>query len=228
MSGTAPGADAPPRTVLVIDDHPLFCEALSMTLRGIFGLDRVLTVNRLGEGLRVLAEGAQPDAIVLDLNLPDAEGIEGLLRLRAVCPGAPVVVVSSYDDNSMIAEVMAAGAVGFIPKNTEREDLAEAFRRIWDGDSYLPPGYAPPNAEGAKGDPGNVGALLAQLTPQQMRILELVSEGKLNKQIAWELSIAETTVKAHITAILKKLRVQNRMQAVLIAQQARFQSILHR
>lgn len=217
-------ADGDPNCFLIIDDHPLFCEALSMTLKSLHRSSAVRTAGSLAEGLERIAEGLEPDAILLDLNLPDVNSLDGLTQVRAARPETPVVVISSIKDAAVIARVMRAGAAGFIPKDTPREELTEAFRRIWLGDVYAPPGFEP-----IEGDDGSDGAdeddaleRLSDLTPQQTRILDLVCEGKLNKQIAGDLDIAESTVKAHITAILRKLKVHSRTQAVLIAQRARY------
>lgn len=216
-----------PRQYLVIDDHPLFCDALSMTLRTLQADSSVMAANSLHEGMMVIDDGANPDAILLDLNLPDVDGVDGLIRLRTRLPGTPVVVISSYDDDRIIASVLRAGAVGFIPKQSGRGELQEAFRRIWAGETYTPPTYQPAAPrESPQEDLHTSVERLGTLTPQQTRILELVCEGKLNKQIAFDLSIAETTVKAHITAILRKLNVHSRTQAVLIAQKTQFSSIL--
>lgn len=216
-------------TVLVIDDHPLFCEALSMTLTGALGARELRSGVCLADGLAILAGGCAPDVIFLDLNLPDVTGVDGLLRIRAAAAGAPVIVVSSMSDNRIVASAMRAGAAGFIPKDSSRDDMVVAIRSILAGDAYTPRGFVAP-AEVPDGGATDDDALsrLADLTPQQYRILELVCEGKLNKQIAFDLSIAETTVKAHITAILRKLKVHSRTQAVLIAQKAHFARILRR
>ena len=212
--------------VMVIDDHPLFCEALAMTLTGALGVEVVTTASCLAEGLAKLRAGDGAEAILLDLNLPDVAGLEGLLRLMAAVPGVPVIVVSSMHQSRIITSVMQAGAAGFIPKDSPREVFVRAFSVIWSGGTFTPEGYVPPpsrNDNGAAPDPA---ARLAELTPQQARILELVCEGKLNKQIAYELSIAETTVKAHITSILRQLGAHSRTQAVLIANQESFDANL--
>ncbi len=220
-------SEAAPRQFLVIDDHPLFCDALTMTLRSLQTQSSVIAANTLQDGMACLDDGANPDAILLDLNLPDVDGIDGLIRLRSRKPETPVVVISSYDDNRIIAGVLRAGAVGFIPKQSGRDELKVAFHKIWQGETYTPPSYQPPSRRPeTTDDPEDHLERLSTLTPQQGRILELVCEGKLNKQIAFDLSIAETTVKAHITAILRKLNVHSRTQAVLIAQKSQFSSIL--
>jgi DNA-binding NarL/FixJ family response regulator len=215
---------------LVVDDHPLFCEALSMTLKSALGVTEVITAPSLALGIERLGQKPAPDIVFLDLKLPDVDGLDGMIRLRKAAHGIPVVVVSSLSDNGMIASVLQAGASGFIPKHSQREVFVEAFDRIWEGDIFTPEGYiAPERSETSRlADESSAIERLSTLTEQQARILSLVCEGKLNKQIAYELDIAETTVKAHLTAILRKLNVQSRTQAVLVAQNARFASILHR
>lgn len=207
---------------LVIDDHPLFCDALGLTLRTVAGFAGVEAVHRLDAALARLDAGLRPDAIVLDLDLPDVEGMDGLLRLRAAV-AVPVMVVSSMADDRLIAAALAAGAAGFVPKHAGREVFRSAFETLASNERFVPEGYTPPQG-GSSGE--EAVARLAQLTRQQARILELICQGMLNKQIAFDLSIAETTVKAHVTAIMRKLGVQSRTQAVLIAQQARFASLL--
>ena len=215
------------RAILVIDDHPLFCEAISMALGSGLGLETVASANDLTSAMKRLEEGLEVDAIVLDLNLPDVTGIDGLVRLKAASPRTPVVVVSAMTDDRIVAQALRAGAAGFVKKDTPGEALVAAFRKVFEGGVVVPPDYTPPpdeEADGAHLDDA-IGRL-SELTPQQMRILALVCEGKLNKQIAFDLHIAETTVKAHITAILRKLGVQSRTQAVLIAQKASYAGIL--
>jgi DNA-binding NarL/FixJ family response regulator len=212
--------------VMVIDDHPLFCEALAMMLTGALRVHKVTTASCLMDGLAELRKGDPPEAILLDLNLPDVAGLDGLLRLKAAAPGVPVIVVSSMHDSRIITSVMEAGAAGFIPKDSAREIFVHAFSQIWSGGIFTPESYLPPSKSARSREDGDPAQRLAELTPQQARILELVCEGMLNKQIAYELSIAETTVKAHITAILRKLGAQSRTQAVLVANKASFAAIL--
>lgn len=204
---------------LIVDDHPLFCDALALTLRALTGVGEVETANTLGAALVRIEEGQGCDLVLLDLDLPDVEGLDGLLRLRAVAPDVPVLVVSSMADSRLIEAALAAGAKGFVPKHSGRDAFRTALSMLARGERYLPDGYV---AGSETSEMSDAVARLAQLTRQQARILELLCQGKLNKQIAWELSIAETTVKAHVTAIMRKLVVQSRTQAVLIAQQARF------
>ncbi len=226
--------DAPKRrpsveSVLIIDDHPLFCEALAMTLRTALDVAAIDTAPSLARGLDRVERSPAPDVILLDLKLPDVDGLDGLIRLKRAASGTPVVVVSALCEDRLIASALRAGASGFIPKHSQRAVFASAFERILAGDIFVPEDYRAPTEDTAAGvDASEAVDRLAELTPQQARILQLVCAGKLNKQIAYELDIAETTVKAHLTAILRKLNVHSRTQAVLIAQNARFASILHK
>lgn len=220
-----PASGDGPLRVLVIDDHPLFCDALSMTLEGAVPDVSISTANCLGDALERIGDGPQPEIVLLDLNLPDVDGLEGLIRLCGTIPRARVIVVSSLSDNRMIASAIGAGAAGFIPKDSARGTLIDAFARIRGGEVYVPEDFVAPD-DAAPDDEAEVVERLKTLTPAQARILEFVCAGKLNKQIAHELSISETTVKAHITAVLRKLGVHNRTQAVLTTQRARFSLIL--
>lgn len=214
-------------TALIVDDHPLFLDALSMTLRTASGLRHVATAEDLEGALTQISNGLRPDVVVLDLNLPDVNGLDGLLRLLKVVKSIPIVVVSSMADHRMIASTIHAGAAGFVPKHSQREVFKAAFEAIARGEGYVPEGVP------LDGDPNQpvtdqeeAISRISLLTRQQAKILQLICEGKLNKQIAFDLSIAETTVKAHVTAIMRKLGVQSRTQAVLIAQEASFASVL--
>jgi len=221
-------AESGPQNILVVEDHPLFCEALRMALQGNLHAERVETASTLAEALQLLSSGYDTDLLLLDLNLPDVSGVDGLLRLKAASPRVPVVVVSALSDDRVIANVLSAGAAGFVPKDTPKDELLRAVRVVLDGGVYTPEKYSEPTrADDSAEGVGDAVKRLAELTPQQLRILELICEGQLNKQIAYELSIAETTVKAHVTAILRKLRVHSRTQAVLVAHEARYSEILN-
>ncbi|MEY8828955.1 response regulator [Sedimentitalea sp. XS_ASV28] len=218
---------SPPTTfqsALVVDDHPLFCDALSMTLQTVAGIGRIDSAATLQEAIEWLQGHDSPDVIVLDLNLPDVNGLEGVIRMLKVT-SAPIVVVSSMADNRVISSVIHAGAAGFVPKHSQRAVFRAAFEDLARGEVFVPPGYD--LLENDEAVPQNDAVKrLASLTNQQARILQLICEGKLNKQIAFDLSIAETTVKAHVTAIMRKLGVQSRTQAVLIAKETSFGSVL--
>lgn len=209
---------------MIVDDHPMFCDALELTLRSICEFRRIAVANSLGEALEVVAEQpTAPGLVVLDLNMPDVTGFDGLIRiLKAVRP-APVIVVSSLAENSVVASALKAGASGYVPKHSPRNTFKRAIDAIESGRIYVPDNFVATETPSKQSEAMRV---VSSLTPQQARILELICDGKLNKQIAYELSIAEATVKAHVTAIMRKLGVQNRTQAVLVAKDARFTSIL--
>ncbi len=226
-SAAGTGGGRPMRSALIVDDHPLFCDALAMTLRAVAGLEEIATADRLEAALQHLDAGPHPDVVVLDLNLPDVSGLDGLIRLKATVQGVPVVVVSSLDDNRVIGAALRAGAAGFVPKHAHRDVFRAAFDAVRAGAGYVPEGFVPSgDPAGAPSQREAALARLGLLTRQQGKILQLVCEGMLNKQIAYELTIAETTVKAHVTAIMRKLGVQSRTQAVLIARQAAFSSLM--
>lgn len=208
---------------MIIDDHPLFCDALELTLRAVSPLQNIRTADCLAAAVEMIGGHSKPALVVLDLNLPDVSGLDGLVKLKALVNPCPVIVVSSMTENAMISAALAAGASGFVPKHSRRAIFKEAIGMVTSGQVYKPPGYVEtPEME----ETMNVVERLASLTRQQTCILDLICEGKLNKQIAYELSIAETTVKAHVTAIMRKLGVQSRTQAVLVAQQAKFNRVL--
>lgn len=208
---------------LVIDDHPLFCDALELTLKSVADFDAVKTADCLESALAILDEATPPALIILDLNLPDVNGLDGLIRIKRAADKTAIVIVSSMTDNAIISGAIVAGAAGFVPKHSPRAVFKDAIDRIERGEIYKPAGYVEGSGASARDE---TISRLSSLTNQQARILELICEGKLNKQIAFDLSIAETTVKAHVTAIMRKLGVQSRTQAVLVAQDARFESDL--
>ncbi|MBT3142360.1 DNA-binding response regulator [Phaeobacter gallaeciensis] len=212
-------------SALIVDDHPLFCDALSMTLQAVSSINSMHTVTNLQGALDLISQGVHIDLVVLDLNLPDVNGLDGLLRLRKATK-CPIVVVSSMADNRIISSVVHAGAAGFVPKHSQRDVFHQAIKVISDGETFVPAGYVLLE-ESDITDKNDAMNRLASLTNQQARILQLICEGKLNKQIAFDLSIAETTVKAHVTAIMRKLGVQSRTQAVLIAKKSSFANVLH-
>ncbi|SFR45866.1 response regulator [Litoreibacter janthinus] len=208
---------------LVIDDHPLFCDALELTLKSVAAFSTVVTADCLEAALERLEGETPPSLILLDLNLPDVSGLDGLIRLRRRAEKSPIIIVSSMTDNSIINGAIVAGASGFVPKHSRRSVFKEAIEHIAAGMVYKPASFVEGNASAQNGESVS---RLSSLTNQQARILDLICEGKLNKQIAYDLTIAETTVKAHVTAIMRKLGVQSRTQAVLVAQDAKFASVL--
>ncbi len=208
---------------LVIDDHPLFCDALELTLKSVADFSNVVTASRMEAALDILVVKEAPALILLDLNLPDVSGLDGLIRLKRNAEKTPVIIVSSMTDNSIISGAIRSGAAGFVPKHSHRSVFRDAITCIAEGKVYRPAGFVD---AGVVDDGPDTLTRLSSLTNQQGRILQLICEGKLNKQIAFDLSIAETTVKAHVTAIMRKLGVQSRTQAVLVAQDAKFANVL--
>ena len=202
-------------TLLIADDHPLFREAL----RG--AVARLLPGATLREAdsvaaLYTLVE-ADPDAdlLLLDLNMPGAQGFSALVHLRALHPQLPIVVVSAREEPSVMRRALDHGAVGFIPKSVDATTLGQALVQVLDGDRWAPAAAHAAPAAGA--DEHDAAQRVRDLTPQQFRVLQMLGEGLLNKQIGYELGVSEATVKAHMTAVLRKLGASNRTQAVLIA-----------
>ena len=189
-------------------------------MRIVSGIDRIETAACLQDAIEYLEVSPHPDLVVLDLNLPDVSGLEGLLRLKNVTD-TPVVVVSSMANNQIISSAINAGASGYIPKHSKHDVYQTAIETLRNGRQFIPKGsiFIENNSSDETDEAIN---RIASLTNQQARILQLICEGKLNKQIAYDLTIAETTVKAHVTAIMRKLGVQSRTQAVLIAKQTSF------
>lgn len=220
---SASPADKAAEWALIIDDHPLFCDALELTLMSVANYSQILKASRLSKALEIIADKTPPSLIVLDLNLPGVSGLEGLVRLKSEFRNCPIIVVSSMTENAIISAVLNAGAAGFVPKHSRRSEFRDALETISRNELFKPPGYVdlPQNRRVQ-----DTTERLESLTRQQRRILELICTGKLNKQIAFDLSITEATVKAHITAIMRKLDVQSRTQAVLVVQEAKFANIL--
>jgi DNA-binding NarL/FixJ family response regulator len=200
---------------LIIDDHPLFRDALHSAVRMAYPDVDTVEARSIPEGLDILA-GPQPfDLALLDLNMPGVHGFEGLLQLRTRHPHLPVVVVSGHEEPKTISEALSYGAAGFIPKSVRKADLASAIKSVMDGAIYTPEAYEAPTPDAESTDRADMVRKLAKLTPQQLRVLQMLRQGLLNKQIAYELQVGETTVKAHVSEILRKLNVYSRTQAVI-------------
>lgn len=223
MQTNAPFEFTPNGWALIVDDHPMFCDALELTLRSICEFDSIRAANEVGDATRLLDEYGLPSLVVLDLNLPDTTGFEGLSSILRLVSPAPVIVVSSLTENKIVTSALKLGAAGYIPKHSSRTTFKSALETIGEGRIYVPDNFVPTELPNQQNQALNA---ISSLTPQQARILKHMCDGLLNKQIAHELSIAEATVKAHVTAIMRKLGVHNRTQAVLVANEARFNSIL--
>jgi DNA-binding NarL/FixJ family response regulator len=201
--------------IVIADDHPLFRGALRNAIEGGLPGGNILEAGSFEEANRLINENDDTDIVLLDLNMPGMQGYTGLAYLRAAHPGVPVLVVSANEDPSVIRRCLDFGAAGFLPKTQGIETMREAIRAVLAGQSWTPPDYNPAAASDPEG--GDLVKRLTSLTPQQVRVLMMLSEGLLNKQIAYELNVSEATVKAHVSAILTKLGVDSRTQAVIAA-----------
>ncbi len=207
---------APFGSVLIVDDHPLYAEALRRTVIAACAGCATRLAQSLGAALAELAREPVPDLVLLDLTLPDAQGTQGVQRLRAAAPEIPVLVVSAAPAPEVVADLIAAGAAGFMPKEEDGATLAAALREVAAGRLFAaetPRENKPDGRAAAR-------AHLARLTPQQGRVLAMICDGKSNRQIAEEMGLVEASVKSHVTALLRRLEVQNRTQAALLARQA--------
>jgi DNA-binding NarL/FixJ family response regulator len=202
--------DALSVTVLIADDHPLFRQALALALAGAVPGARVIEAGTLAAAAKASAETPDLALITLDLKMPGAVGYSGIALLHAERPSVPILVVSAADHANAAEEARAFGAVGFLRKDAELAQIEAALRSAIAPERATPPAQAETPVERVRGT-------VAGLTPTQLKVLLAVLEGKLNKQIAYDLGMSEATVKAHMTAIMRKLDVQNRTQAALAA-----------
>ncbi|MBM7059807.1 response regulator transcription factor [Pseudomonas sp. UL073] len=203
--------------ILIADDHPLFRSALHQALTLGLGPEvRLVEAASIAELEGRLGEKADWDLVLLDLNMPGAYGFSGLVLLRGQYPQIPVVMISAQEEAAVVARAREFGASGFIPKSSPLETIQQAVRLVLDGDTWWPPQLQDVASVSAEAKAASAG--LASLTPQQFRVLTMVCEGLLNKQIAYELNVSEATIKAHVTAIFRKLGVRTRTQAALLLQ----------
>lgn len=199
----------------IIDDHPLFREALASTVQIAFPGAQVDEADTIAAACDVIGRDATIDMILLDLSLQGVTGFEGLILLRSQFPSVPILVVSGLDDPQIVHEAIQVGAAGFLPKASGKALLTDAITEILDGGVFLPKDYKRRFARAHTSGVTDLLARIATLTPAQMRVLALVRRGKLNKQIAYELKVGESTIKAHISEIMRKLGVVSRTQAVI-------------
>ena len=200
-------------TIIIADDHPLFRGALKQALIGMGGETVILEAGAFDAEGAAATDNPDVDLILLDLAMPGVSGLSGLIALRAEFASLPVVIVSASDDSATVSRALDLGASGFISKSAAIEEIRSAISTVLDGNICTPRGYE----RGVEHD-GEVADLIARLrslTPQQSRVLSMLAEGLLNKQIAYELGVSEATIKAHVSAILLKLNVDSRTQAVI-------------
>jgi len=201
--------------LVIADDHPLFRGALREAVVGLLEQVEITEAGTFDELVELLERGGEVDLVLLDLAMPGARGFSGLMYMRAQYPGVPVIVVSANDDPAAIRRCMEFGSSGFIPKTLGVEAMRVAISRILNGGVWTPPDID--LATGSDAEAAELMSRMATLTPQQVRVLMMFSEGLLNKQIAYQLGVSEATVKAHVSAILQKLGVESRTQAVIAA-----------
>ena len=202
--------------VIIAEDHPLFRTALQSALEQTLDMPSITEADSIATLQTVLETQTNPDLILLDLNMPGAHGFSGLLYTIGHYPDVPVLVISAQDEDSIISKAIHYGASGFISKSAQLDTIKQAIGEVIQGRKWLPEHI---DTEADNQEKSAIEQKIATLTPQQFRVLGMVSEGLLNKQIAWELNISEATIKAHITAIFRKLGVRNRTQAVIALQQ---------
>ncbi len=210
---------------LIVDDHPLFREALSSALKTVDAEADIFEATSIEGALDVLDAHDDFELALLDLSLPGTSGFSGLIRLRTTHPKLPILIVSGHEEPAVVREALGLGVAGYVPKSTSKKRLAEAIAKALAGDVYEPelPRSAP--FESRPPDEQRVLQRLRDLTPQQLAVLELVREGLQNKAIAHELKLAETTVKAHVSEVLRKLGVVSRTRAVIEVAKIDFEAL---
>lgn len=210
----------PMERVLIVDDHSLVRDGMRSLLEISFPDCVILEAGAMAEALAVLTEAGEVDMVLLDLNIPDVSRFSGLNQLRDTFPAIPVVMVSGALDRVTVREALAAGAAGFIPKSLKRAEIVEALRQVLEGEIYIP-SMLEQDDETAR-EQAAILSRIDTLTPQQKVVLRHLVNGRLNKQIAYELDVSMTTVKAHVSAILQKLNAFSRTQAVILANRVGF------
>lgn len=214
-------------TILIADDHPLFRAALREVIDGMAGEHAIFEAGTLDEARQLVTDepDLDLDLILLDLQMPGSNGYSGLIELRNIAPSVPIVVVSAATSKDVVHDSITYGALGFIPKSLSRDEIRAGMERVIAGGLYIPS----EDLEAGAGSGHRIGGARAKgddryqaLTQGELRVFKLLAKGKSNKVIAYELDIRESTVKAHITAILRKLRVHSRTQAVLAARDLEF------
>jgi len=204
-------------TLIIADDHPLFRSALRAAIVQILPGARTIEAETLGELNQLVGANPDTDLVLLDLRMPGAQGFSSLIQLRGNFPATPVAIVSAEEEPATMRRALDFGATGFIPKSAGIDQIAAALRTMLDGSVWLPPGFSDADSATDLAD-RELAQRIASLTPQQFRVLMMLADGRLNKQIASSLDVTEATVKAHVTAILRKLGLYRRTQAAVLAQ----------
>lgn len=211
-------ARAMKRAVLIADDHPLFRDALKLAVAQAVPGAQIIEADTVHSLFAALDAHPDPELLLLDLNMPGAQGFTALVQARANFPTVPIVVISAREDRRIMQRAIGHGAAAFVPKSASIDLIVAALRAVLGGDTWLPASASGSDPTPLDQQEMDATARLATLTPQQFRVLSMLSSGLLNKQIAAELEVSEATVKAHVSAVMQKLGVSNRTQAVLLAQ----------
>lgn len=207
--------------IIIADDHPLFRAALQQAVRQLQVGASIVEAASLPQLQELMEDNADADLILLDLNMPGAHGFSGLLYLRSHFPHIAIMVVSACEDPAIMCQAIDYQAAGFISKSAALEEIAQAIEEVLHGNIYLPK-IARQHQHNPNSQSLDIAKKMASLTPQQFRVLGMVTDGLLNKQIAYDLDVSEATIKAHITSIFKKLGVRTRTQAALAVAQLNF------
>jgi DNA-binding NarL/FixJ family response regulator len=215
-------------SVLIVEDHPMFCEAVQSAVQLALPGATIREASAIKEFAKTAADGDSFDLILLDLMLPGVSGFDGLLLVRSRFPQSPILIFSALSDPKIAAEAIRMGAAGFVPKSSSKKVLSEAIREIHAGNVYIPKDMdREVRAQLAeRRQTKDIAIRVSELTPAQIRVLQLIRQGLLNKQIAHELGVGETTVKAHVSEILRKLNVASRTRAVIETSHLNFDTFL--
>jgi DNA-binding NarL/FixJ family response regulator len=211
---------------LIVEDHPLFREALEGALQMVKPAAEILQAVSIDDALEQVAATPELDLILLDLSMPGTTGLSGIIRIRKTFPRIPVVIVSGHQDQQIISGALSLGVSGYILKSSSKQTLAQSIGEVLRGSVCVPAAYRglvrPQRASGPAED---LLKRLHGLTPQQLRVLDMLQRGLQNKQIAYELKISETTVKVHVSDILRKLNVLSRTKAIVEMSRIDFASL---
>ncbi|MER2263739.1 response regulator transcription factor [Methylobacterium oxalidis] len=204
--------------LLIVDDHPLFRDALASAIRLAYPDAILHEADGIASACAVLAANRGIDLTLLDLSMQGVAGFDGLVTVRTRFPRVPILIVSGHEDPRIMREALQHGAAGYVPKAVDKATLTRAISDVLSGALAIPPELAQavsaPSQQAGRGK-APLAERVARLTPQQLRVLMMIRQGKLNKQIAHELQVGDSTVKAHVSEILRKLEVISRTQIVI-------------